>query len=201
LGIYRNDLSKIILNVGAGNNDFGFEKPTVINLDICESRVKCMRNPVVGNAQMLPIGDESVDAVVCVGSVINYCDAAMVIAEFERVIRPGGLLVLEFESSSSAEYFKQSVFGQSAGVAETFYGGQTEAIWVYSPSYMNALLTAAGLSLVKRLPIHILSPWALLALGNSNRAATIARLDSFAKWFPFLSHWASNYLFFCAKQT
>ena len=92
----------------------------------------------------MPIADESVDIVVCVGSVIKYCDAAAAISEFGRVLRPNGHLFVEFESSLSAELALQRSFGDSAGIFETFY---------CRIDYIERLLTAAGLIVTETIPI------------------------------------------------
>ncbi len=190
-----------ILNIGSGSNDFGFAGSSIINVDISGKRISHLKHPVVANAEMLPFPDGAGDVVICVGSVINYCDAARLIAELARVTRMSGTLIVEFESSYSAELRKQSVYGQTAAVAETFYAERPEPLWVYSPNFIRGLLRAAGLEVSRSMPIHIVSPWALLLFGDSNRAAAMASIDPLARNFPVLSHWASNHLVFCTKQT
>ncbi len=51
---------------------------------------------VLGDAHALPFPDSSFDAVVCVRVAHHFPDAASVFAEFARILRPGGALVLEF---------------------------------------------------------------------------------------------------------
>jgi SAM-dependent methyltransferase len=191
----------IILNAGAGGNDLGLDPPATINLDISPSRISSMLNPIVASIEALPLSDGCIDTLICVGSVINYCDAAAAIGEFGRVVRPSGALILEFESSFSAELITQEAFGRSAAVAETFYANQEEAVWVYSPSNIRNLLHAASFTVIQSVPIHILSPWALLLSRRAHLATSIARLDRFVRGAPLLTRWASNHLFFCEKQT
>lgn len=194
------ELDCVILNIGAGGNDFGLNKHTVINLDISDSLILKMSNPVVATAELLPIEDNCVNFILCVGSVINYCDAALVIAEFGRVMRSNGTLILEFESSYSAELITQSAFRQSAAIAETFYASHDEVVWVYSPQYINNLLSAAGFNVLRSVPIHILSPWLLLLSQSPEIATIISPIDRLLKDAPFLSRWASNHLIFCEKR-
>ena len=191
----------IILNAGAGGNDFGLDPPVTINLDISPSRISLMLSPIVASVEAVPLSDGSIDALICVGSVINYCDAAVAVLEFGRVVRPSGILILEFESSYSAELITQKAFGRSSAVAETFYANQEEAVWVYSPSYIRNLLEAAGFRVIHRVPIHILSPWTLLLSRSARLAASIAHLDHLVRGVPLLTRWASNHLFFCEKRT
>lgn len=191
----------IILNAGAGGNDLGLDPPSTINLDISPSRISSMLNPIVASVEALPLSDGSIDTLICVGSVINYCDAAAAISEFGRVVRPGGVVVLEFESSYSAELITQKTYGRSSAVAETFYANQEEVVWVYSPSHIRNLLKAAGLVVFRNVPIHILSPWVLLLSRSQRMATSIAYLDRLVRGVPLLTRWASNHLFFCEKRT
>jgi ubiquinone/menaquinone biosynthesis C-methylase UbiE len=59
---------------------------------------------VVSDAEQLPFPVNTFGIAICVGSVINYCSAASAISEFVRVLKSGGLLVLEFETSDSFEF-------------------------------------------------------------------------------------------------
>lgn len=191
----------MILNAGAGGNDLGLTPPPNISMDISPARISSMPNPVVASVEAIPFREDSMDIVMCVGSVINYCDAAVAISEFARVLRPGGTLIIEFESSYSAELMTQKAYGRSAAVAETFYAGKDEVVWVYSPDYMYNLLDAAGLRPTRNIPIHILSPWMLLITRKLRAATSIAYLDRLLRNVPLLPRWASNYLVFCEKRT
>lgn len=191
----------VILNAGAGGNDLELLPNNTISLDISERRIQCSTNPVVGSVAAVPLRNQCVDILLCIGSVINYCDAALTISEFERVIKPGGMLILEFESSRSAELITQEAFGRSAAIAETFYCGQREAVWVYSPTYIFNLLRAAGFTARHHFPVHVLSPWILLLLRNLNAATLVARLDRVVRQVPCLNRFASNHLVFYQKCT
>lgn len=52
----------------------------------------------------LPFAENSIDNILCVGSVLNYCDAIAAISEFNRVLKYNGHLILEYESSWGFEY-------------------------------------------------------------------------------------------------
>jgi SAM-dependent methyltransferase len=194
---YRGD--QVVLNAGSGDIDPGLKSALTINLDISITRVSMIPNAVVGSVEAIPLRDASIDAVVCVGSVINYCDVGATILEFARVLRPGGYLLLEFESSRSAELRSQDVFGRSVGVAETFYGDGPEIVWVYTPEFVGHLLEAARIPVFKRVPIHVLSPWILSLFGSIPGAAVVARLDPIARRLPIVTRWASNHLFIGKK--
>jgi SAM-dependent methyltransferase len=190
----------VVLNAGAGNNDLGVCPPKTIHLDVSASGIELLPNGIVGNVESLPLKQHAVDLILCVGSVINYCDAAAAISEFSRVLRPGHYLILEFDSSLSAELLRQPAFGRSAVTAETFYRNRPEVIWVYTPRYIRNLLAAAGLRILRRRAIHIVSPWALLLTNSARLATHLGHLDLILRHVPFVSRWASNHLLFCQKD-
>lgn len=199
LGTLLAEPGRVILNAGAGNNDLGICPPSTINLDISESGVSGLPNPVIASVEDIPLPTATVDTVICVGSVINYCDAAAAISEFARILRPAGQLVLEFESSLSAEFIGKASFGRPAAIAETFYQGAPEVVRVYDPQYVRSLLSRFELTITRTVPIHIASPWALLATQSAQKAAIVARLDPVLREAPFLSRWAANQVFFCTR--
>jgi len=190
---------RVVLNAGAGDTKLDLVADLIVNLDISEARVSRQQTPLIASVEAVPLSDETVDTVICVGSVINYCDAASAISEFARILRPNGHFLLEFESSRSAELRTQAAFGRSAAVADTFYGKEPEAIWVYSPEFIKHLLEAAHLCIQRQVAIHILSPWALLLCRSTSTAATLARFDPWARRVPSLTRWASNHLYVCRK--
>lgn len=194
-------LRGLTLNAGSGGNDLGMGSANMINLDLSAVGISLQRNPVVANIESIPLADSRTDTIVCVGSVINYCDAAAAISEFSRVLRDDGYLFLEFESSRSAELMVQPAFGQSAAVAETFCAARQEAVWVYSLEYIRNLLHSARFQVLVTTPIHVVSPWALLLLKNLKIAAAFARLDPLARRIPLARRWASNYLLLCRRKS
>ena len=94
---------KAVLNVGSAGSTYGLDSENHFHLDIAERLLPRGGKSVAGSAEALPFLSGSFDAVICVGSVINYCDAVPVCRETARVLRPGGWLLLEFESSESGE--------------------------------------------------------------------------------------------------
>ena len=96
----------VLLNAGSGGTEY---KTTakVIHLDIVEKYISKFDNYLVGSVEKIELPDQSIDGIICVGSVINYADVQRTIAEFSRVLKPNGFLILEFERSNSAEFRKR----------------------------------------------------------------------------------------------
>lgn len=190
---------KVVLNAGAGGNDFGIPRPAAVSLDLHERPLVGMSRPVVANVEALPLASCSVDAVLCVGSVINYADAVPAITELSRVLRPGGYLALEFESSRSAELFGTPAFGAAAAVTESFCGNTEEVVWAYRLDYILSLLQGSNIHVERVIPIHLLSPWLLLISKRPAIAAAFGRLDGLGR-LPLLRRWASNFFLTCRKS-
>jgi ubiquinone/menaquinone biosynthesis C-methylase UbiE len=77
----------------------------IVLLDASEAHVAAARaqfagepriSAVVGDAYHLPFEDGRFDALVCVRVVHHLTDPEAVFREFARILRPGGVLVLEF---------------------------------------------------------------------------------------------------------
>jgi SAM-dependent methyltransferase len=173
----RFDLShRKMLNLGSGGNTYGIKADLQIELDIADRHLRRLGFSVVGSAEMLPFRAHSFDFVLCVGSVLNYCDAAAAIVEIARVLAPGCILLLEFESSCSAEYLVRSEFGKAGVLVTTTFQGEPELLWLYNPAYVIALLQACGMELILDEGFHAIT----------TLAHRFFRNEQFAMWFaPF----------------
>jgi len=96
-----------LLDVGAGFGRLADEYtayPEVVLLDPSPTMLDAARERLAGNprhsflpgdAQRIPLPDGSVDVVVCVRVLHHFADPRPAFMEFARVLRPGGVLVLE----------------------------------------------------------------------------------------------------------
>jgi ubiquinone/menaquinone biosynthesis C-methylase UbiE len=72
----------------------------VVGVDICPQMLEVARAKVggadfrEGELHQLPVADQSVDLVVCALALTHVSDLGPVLAEFARVLRPGGHLVI-----------------------------------------------------------------------------------------------------------
>lgn len=189
----------VVVFAGSGGRTNGIEPRRAVHVDLAELPLRGVKGGVMANVEQLPIADGAVDAIVSVGSVINYCDAASAIAEFARVTRLGGTLVLEFESSDSLEFLMTRTFRRSVDYVSTFFDGDREDIWVYSCRYIAAALVASGYRIWKRHPIHILSPLRLRYSSDVSAASRWAVLDERLRDVPGLRALACNFVFFCER--
>jgi len=68
----------------------------------------------LGDAAALPFPDAHFDAAVCVRVLHHFGDPAPMIAELGRVVRPSGLLVLEFANKRNLKSIARRVLGRQA---------------------------------------------------------------------------------------
>lgn len=76
-------------------------------LEIAQSRVSTSSQDVElheGDAHALPFADTSFDTVVCTFSLCNIPDERTAIAEMQRVLRPGGRLILADHVASTSRF-------------------------------------------------------------------------------------------------
>ncbi len=189
-----------ILNAGSGGNDYGIPCREMIHVDVAEKKLVGLKNAVVSSVESMPFPNSRFDGIVCVGSVINYCDAGAVIAEFSRVSKPGALLVLEFENSAGYEYRKKACYKKSAAVVTVQFQGSAHTQWLYSFQYIKSLLEAHHFSIQNIYPYHICSSLALSLNGLEEKSAGFARLDTLIRKIPPLAAHANNFIIRCSKS-
>ncbi|MFW6385444.1 MAG: class I SAM-dependent methyltransferase [Halodesulfurarchaeum sp.] len=89
-----------------------------------------------GDVRELPIATESVDGIVSVDAIHHFPDLSTVVEEVERVLRPGGAVVIR-DFDPSTRRGSVLIFGEHAlGFESTFY----------SPEALSERLHEAGLT-------------------------------------------------------
>lgn len=162
--------NKRIINVGSGGNDYGIQSVFHVQIDLADRRLNGIDNSIVGTAEHLPFSDSYFDFALCVGSVINYCDAVAALTEISRVLAPKGRLLLEFESSLSAEYIGSGEFGKASVCVQTHFQGESELLWLYHPTYIVKLLSALNLNIIWSDSFHVATA-AIYRLTRDERVA------------------------------
>ena len=134
-----------VLDIGAGTGDLSFaavaQGARVLAVDLSPGMLAVLARrataeqrgriqPLVGNAEELPLPDGSVDRIVTGFTVRNVHDLARAFAEFKRVLRPGGrAVILELSHPQSAAFarFYSFYFDRVAPAAAALLGGDREA--------------------------------------------------------------------------
>ena len=129
----------VLLNAGSGGTAYK-TNAKVILLDIVEKYSSQLDNYLVGSVENIELPDASLDGIICIGSVINYADAQRTIAEFSRLLKSNGFLILEFERSNSAEFLWTSQHNKYISQKEYNYNNQKHLLWMYSEKHICQLL-------------------------------------------------------------
>lgn len=176
-----------LLNAGAGIYSLQTSNCDEYFVDLFSSPIAGRKNAVCGSIELLPFRDEAFGCIVCVGEVLSYCDPAIALKEFERILAPVGYLVLDFGSTRSIRRWLTKMFGRTADIAVDEYNGSAERVWRYSPSYIRELLQANGFQIRKTHGVHT---WSVLAkrlgLSQTNALKFQERLD----WLNLPVAWA-----------
>ena len=194
------DTEAFVLNAGSGGNDYGLSgRMTCVNLDISLRQCRTLKLPVLGDVEQLPFADDRFDATICVGAVINYVHPEKAIPELVRVTKPGGLILVDFESSYSAEIMFAPQWRKPLTVIERMYVDHMDKTYLFSPAYIRGLFEQARSTVTAARGYHIASAmWERLF-----REALIPRaaysFDRLASRVPGIRALASSVLFACRK--
>lgn len=148
--------NSICLNIGSGLSKYPV-KGTLIQMDIISEYVESQPNYIVGSLEDIPIEDNSVEFIICVGSVLNYCDAIRSINEIKRVLKKNGKALIEFERSNSAEFLLTKDYGSDVFLKKYNYNNQEHLLWMYSEKYIKKILLHNGFRIENIYRFHILS--------------------------------------------
>lgn len=174
----------ICLNIGSGKTKYE-TKGKLIQMDIIEEYIHDEPNYIVGSLEHIPFEDESVDFIICVGSVLNYCDAMSSIREISRVLKPNGHAIIEFERSNSAEFLFSKNYGSKVFLNKYHYNNQEHSLWMYNEKYIKSLLEFYNLKIESIYRFHILSS-ILYRIGlDEKKASKYLKFDAFLQSFSY----------------
>ena len=200
--IYKNlstilNKDSIYLNAGSGGSNYEL-LGTCYHVDIASNLIKNFQHSYVCSIEKLPFCDNFFDAIICVGSVINYCDPYPSIIELARTLKPGGLLIIEFERSNTAELFGKRGYGKAASMQRYNYLGQVHTLWLYSESHIKQLLLHNHMRIIRIQRFHICSALANRLTGNEEASGKFCKYDYLFKPISYVS--AHNAILLCIKN-
>ena len=155
LNKYSRDIS-IILNAGSGGTVYPYVGK-MIHLDIVDTHIKNYPNYIVSSVEEIPMQNESVDIIICVGSVINYADYQKTIKELSRILKPNGILILEFERSNSGEFLFTKKHNELIFHQTYYYNNQQHVLWLYNERNIQKTMKIHNLKIIQKHRFHIIS--------------------------------------------
>ena len=119
---------------------------SIRGIDLSEEMIKCARlsNPDItfqkGNMLALDLPDASLGAIVCFYAIIHLgrADVTRALREMNRVLQPGGLLLLSFHEGEG-ELFRQQWYDQPVSISVT----------LFEKTEMSGYLEAAGFEVTR----------------------------------------------------
>ncbi len=187
----------VILNAGSGGTNYKI-KGTIVHLDIIEAYIKTYQHYIVGSVEHIDLPSQSIDGVICVGSVLNYVDVQRAISEITRILKPNGFFIIEFERSNSAEFLFSKNHGKIIFSKEYSYNNQSHLLWLYSEKHIKNILQTYHLSILKNRHIHTLSSLANRLGMSESKAASLSRFDRALEFISYpLAH---NVMLFGTKE-
>lgn len=177
-----------------------YESPAAYNIymDIIARNVEMAEHHIVGSIEDIPLDDNSMDAVHCVGSVVNYVDIEKAVSEFSRVLKPGGKMLLEFENSRSFEFLTNGNYNKKSFEQTFYYNNQAHPQWTYGRSYVRNIVRSNNLIIKDTEYFHILSSFMLGLNMELEQAAYYAKYDKQLRFLSAIS--ASNMILTLIKQ-
>ena len=186
----------VFLNAGSGGSVYNL--PGVCyHLDIAENLINMFERYAVASIEEMPFDDNSFDAAICVGSVLNYCDSVKSIRELSRVVKHGGYLILEFERSNTGELWFTSEFGKNTTKQQYDYMGHIHTLWLYSEKVIAQILKECNFDIIRQERFHCISALANRITHREEYSGQFARYDMWVKPLSYLM--AHNTILLCRK--
>ena len=169
------------------------------HVDIANKKLENIENAVIASIEKMPFDDLFFDNILCVGSVLNYCDALTAISELSRVLKSNGNLILEYESSWGFEYLHKDCYKKDACIITTEYIEKEHNQWLYSPKYIKNILKTCSLNIIEKYPFHISDGLSSKFLDDQT-AINWVKIDTLLCKFPFFKEHGNNIIMHCIKE-
>ena len=190
----------MVFNAGCGGNDYGVSaNATCVNLDISERQCRGLPKAVVGDVEHIPFPSNLFDVTLCVGAVLNYVQAQTTIPELVRVTKPGGLILVDFESSLSAEIMFSPQWAKPASVIERMYVDHMDKTFLYSPGHIRGIFERSGGTVLRTRGYHIATAMWERIFTKALIPRAAYSIDRLASRVPGVRALASSVLFACRK--
>lgn len=191
--------NSIVLNAGSAGNSYGIKCHLMYHVDIANEKIKDIENAVIASIENMPFNNLFFDNILCVGSVLNYCDALTALSELSRVLKPNGNLILEYESSWGFEYLHKSCYKKDACIITTEYIEKKHNQWLYSPQYIEKILESCDFRILDIYPFHIFDGLCSKFL-DDQLAVYLTKVDKLLHKFPVIKKHGNNMILHCKKN-
>lgn len=195
------ETTNLIFNAGCGGNDYGVSaRAGCVSMDISYRQVQFLSQAFVGDIERLPFADGVFDLVLCVGAVVNYCEPYDAIPELVRVLKTGGILVIDFETTTTAEVLFSKHWGKRVSVIERLFADRLDKTYLFSAHHIRTILGSCNCGVIKTWRYHTATAIWRLMFPQSNLPRLVRSSDSLLSQTPGLKSLCSNIIFVCQKH-
>jgi len=190
------DGSNLILNAGSGGKLY----PTCaqqFHIDIAENTLIGIENAYVSNIIDMPFENNTFDCVICVGSVINYCEINKAIAEINRVLKVNGTLIIEYERSGSGFAINHARNKDLIIFFHTYFGEPHKNL-LYSDKYFFQVLKKNGFIYNNLAKFNTTIPFCEM-FASDKFAHKMKFFEPLLRRLPIVSQYSHNAILTCKK--
>jgi SAM-dependent methyltransferase len=184
----------------------------VTSLDVSEDMLKSIpvailskTTIVVGSVNSMPFADAEYDAIICLEALVHFADLKTTFFEFNRVLRPGGILVVNFDNRCGVLRLVKDVANTVRGWTDPAWAQQCNSRRMrYRPlrkSDVYSALNSAGLTAFEEFATGIIMPFDICGTQVLSES-TFLRFQAFCQWLdrvPLVRSLAT-YVFVAARK-
>ncbi len=191
------DDKAVLLNAGSGGKIYR-TKAKQIHIDIAEKTLQNVKNAFIGNIIDMPFDENYFDCVICVGTVINYCEIEKAIREINRVSKNHALLILEYERSGSGLVQKDNRNSDYTVFHHTYFNKSHRNL-LYSDLYIREVLSEYGYLVKKAKKFNTTIPW-MEMFATEKIAHKMTIFEPIFRAFPIINRYSHNEILICEKE-
>ena len=146
----------------------------------------------------MPFENSIFDCVICVGTVINYCEIEKAIKEISRVSKENALLVLEYERSGSGLVVSH-LRNNNTIVFEHSYFNEPHKNLLYSDKYVKKVLTNYNYKILQNKKFNTTIPFFEMFI-SEKKAHNLTIFEPIIRNIPIINSFSHNEILICKKQ-
>ncbi|MEM0484692.1 class I SAM-dependent methyltransferase [Pyrobaculum aerophilum] len=192
-----------VLDVGSGTGFWSVYMTSkgahVTSLDISEKSLRRCSCPdrVAGDAALLPVRNNTYDAVTALGSVYNHIqDIRTAFKSAARTLKKGGLFITDIDNALCLDMLYEYLLFQGVSkLISALKNGVVKGVWeaadgeipfsYYAYFYVKSALAEVGLKLIDKRPIYLLPPLPTRLLQRRFRLGAFEKFDLLKFLAPF----------------
>lgn len=191
------DKNQILLNAGSGGKIYN-TKAIQYHIDIAENTLQNIEHAFVGNIIDLPFEENSFDCIICVGTVINYCEIEKAIQEFQRVSKKDALLILEYERSGSGLIAKELRNMEYSVFCHTYFDVPHKNL-LYSDTFVKNVLAENGFTVLRSKKFNTTIPF-LELITSEKLAHKLTAFEPIFRTLPIAKNYSHNNIMICKNM-